>query len=133
MARGIEIIAVGTAFKRFLDIAKILGTKVAVVCDNDGDPVRKEALFEEYKSTESICIFIDDDAEAHTLEPQLIKANGIENLNEFLGKSYTTKDELKDFMTKNKTECALTIYNSAKELTAPTYIEKAIDTEDGAK
>jgi predicted ATP-dependent endonuclease of OLD family len=35
---GVDVITVGSlAFKRFLDIAKILGTKVDVVTDNDGD------------------------------------------------------------------------------------------------
>ena len=46
---GVEVISVGTSFKRFLDIAKQLNIDVSVVRDNDGDATAKTALFEDYR------------------------------------------------------------------------------------
>ena len=34
---NIDVISVGTSFLRFLELASVLGIKVAVVTDNDGD------------------------------------------------------------------------------------------------
>ncbi len=38
LADGIDVISVGLAFERFLSIAKLIGKKVAIVTDNDGNP-----------------------------------------------------------------------------------------------
>src|SRR5690554_361034 len=45
--KGVDVISVGTSFLRFLEIAEKIGTKVAVVTDNDGDI---EALNKKYEN-----------------------------------------------------------------------------------
>lgn len=123
---GVEVISVGTSFKRFLDIARLLRLDVSVVRDNDGDPGGKRALFEDYATAENIHIHIDSDADARTLEPQLWKANGRENLNSMLGTDFATDRELIDFMTANKTDCALALFEHTDALAIPAYISDAI-------
>lgn len=123
---GVEVISVGTSFKRFLDIAKLLRLDVSVVRDNDGDPPGKVALFKEYAVAPNIHIHIDADAAARTLEPQLLKANGHGKLNAMLGTNFATEQELLDYMTANKTDCALALYEHADALSIPAYIRDAI-------
>lgn len=126
LSDGVEVISVGTSFKRFLDIATPLALEVDVVRDNDGDAAGKIALFEAYKEVPSINISIDTDDAARTLEPQLIKANGLEDLNGFLGKDFKTEEELLAHMTANKTDTALKIFESENELVVPEYIADAV-------
>jgi putative ATP-dependent endonuclease of OLD family len=123
---GVEVISVGISFKRFLDIARQLQLDVSVIRDNDGEPDRIRALFEEYEATETIQICIDPDEKVHTLEPQLIKANGLDKLNAMLGTSFVTEAELREFMKSNKTDCALALFGHSDELGIPEYIRDAI-------
>lgn len=46
---GIDVISVGTAFLRFLELAKALKIPVAVVTDNDGDTAAVEKKYAAYK------------------------------------------------------------------------------------
>lgn len=126
LERGVEVISVGTSFKRFLDIAKLLKLDVSVVRDNDGDPVGKRALFDSYQADETIRIHIDDDADARTLEPQLVKANGLAKLNQMLGTTFPSEAELSDYMEANKTDSALMLFEHRDDLVMPRYIGEAI-------
>jgi len=74
----------------------------------------------------NIKICYDDDEEYPTLEPQLLKANSLEVLNTVLNKSFKDDAELLSYMGKNKTDCALKVFNSAADLTFPEYINNAI-------
>lgn len=123
---GVEVISVGTSFKRFLDIAQPLGLTVSVVRDNDGDAAAKIALFDAYAGAANIAIHIDLDNNARTLEPQVIKHNGREKLNRMLGMDFQAEQDLLDFMTNNKTEAALRLHGSDEELVIPGYIADAI-------
>ena len=123
---GVEVISVSLSFKRFLDVALKLGLTVSVIRDNDGDPLGKRALFAEYIDAEHIQICIDDDGEHATLEPQLLKANGLQKLNRMLGKSFDTDDAMLGYMTDNKTDCALKLFEHDEELDTPQYIQNAI-------
>lgn len=122
---GVEVISVGTAFKRFLDIAKPLDLDVSVVRDNDGDADEKIAIFNEYMG-DRISIHIDADNNSRTLEPQIIKSNGRIKLNAMLDKDFTTDEELLIYMTANKTETALKLHEADQELNIPGYITDAI-------
>ena len=119
------MISVGTSFKRFLDIARLLKLDVSVVRDNDGDPDGKRALFNDYDD-ETLHIHIDGDADARTLEPQLIKANGLLKLNQMLGTAFANEGELSRHMEANKTDSALTLFGHEDELEIPGYISDAI-------
>lgn len=135
---GIDVISVGTAFLRFLELADALKIPVAVVTDNDGDTAAVEKKYAAFKNsgTVRICFdpVVDDGAlmikdksyNYNTLEPKLLKANDRETLNTILGTSANTDDELRIHMRANKTDSALAIFKSTIPISYPEYIEKAI-------
>ncbi|MGA8172838.1 MAG: AAA family ATPase [Methylocystis sp.] len=135
---GIDVISVGTAFLRFLELASKLKIPVAVVTDNDGDTAAVEQKYAAYKGSDNVKICFDPDVDTgsltikdkafnyNTLEPKLLKANGRATLNTILGTSAKTDDELRIHMRANKTESALAIFNSTTSITYPNYIQKAI-------
>lgn len=135
---GIDVISVGTAFLRFLELASKLNIPVAVVTDNDGDTAAVEKKYAAYKSSETVRICFDPDVDTgsltikdkafnyNTLEPKLLKANDRATLNTILGTSTKTDDELRIQMQTNKTESALAIFASTTAISYPGYIQKAI-------
>ena len=138
---GIEVISVGVSFLRFLEIADFIQTKIAVVTDNDGD---MEAIKKKYKNymgenqNDYIKICVDNIVDTgtlkigesgynyNTLEPKLLKVNGMEKLNRFLGTDYMEEDDLRKYMKHNKTECGLKIFESSEDIEIPEYILEAI-------
>ncbi len=135
---GIDVISVGTAFLRFLELADALKIPVAVVTDNDGDTTVVEKKYAAFKDSSTVRICFDPVVDTgtlmikdkpynyNTLEPKLLKANDRATLNVILGTSATTDDELRIHMRANKTESALAIFNSKTAVTYPDYIQKAI-------
>lgn len=130
---GIDVISVRSlAFKRFLNIAKILMQPTAVVTDNDGNYEKKiTKKYKEYKDVDCIGIFFDDRNELKTLEPQFIDAN--QDQLKLLRKSlrlkkgqYPTKKEIKKYMGTNKTKWALRIFDSSEDIKFPEYINRVI-------
>ena len=126
---GVEVIAVNSlAFKRFLDIAKSLGSDVRVVTDNDGNTDAVIAKYAAYAGDANIRICFDRDEACKTLEPQLLKANGREKVNRILGTAFENNDALLKHMGgSNKTGTALKIFDSGEAFTIPKYIEHAIE------
>jgi putative ATP-dependent endonuclease of OLD family len=138
---GIDVISVGTSFLRFLEIAEKLGKNVVVVTDNDGDV---NALIKKYKNylsvnkKQNIKICFDSIIDTgtlkigtkefnyNTLEPKILKENGLDKMNTLLGKSFADIDELHKHMKSNKTECALKIFDSSENIKFPEYILDAI-------
>lgn len=138
---GIEVISVGVSFLRFLEIADFIQTKTAVVTDNDGD---MEAIKKKYKNymgenqNDYIKICVDNIVDTgtlkigesgynyNTLEPKLLKVNGMEKLNRILGTDYMEEDDLRKYMKHNKTECGLKIFESSEDIEIPEYILEAI-------
>ncbi|MBX4893841.1 MULTISPECIES: ATP-dependent nuclease [Rhizobium] len=135
---GIDVISVGTAFLRFLELADALKIPVAVVTDNDGDAAAVEKKYAAFKDSGTVRICFDPIVDTgslmikdkrynyNTLEPKLLKANDRATLNIILGTSANTDDELRIHMRANKTESALAIFNSTTTITFPDYIQKAI-------
>lgn len=135
---GIDVISVGTAFLRFLELANKLQIPVAVVTDNDGDADAVAAKYANYDSSDTIKICFDPIVDVgplktkgkpynyNTLEPKLLKANCLTALNGILATSKKTDDELRIHMRANKTETALAIFNSKTAINYPDYIIKAI-------
>lgn len=142
---GIDVIALhGLSFLRYLEIADQLCIKTAVVSDNDGDDEAVKHKYSNYigdnkKEYVDICIDLQIDSgdlkvgnkkfNYNTLEPKLLKENSFEIFNEIFNKSYENEDELLKYMYRNKTECALAIFNSKKAIQYPSYIMKAISDE----
>lgn len=134
---GIDVISVGVAFERFLKLARNVGATVRVVTDNDGDP---EFITEKYKDyvSESVKICFDHEIDTgqliigtkpynyNTLEPKLIKANGLDLLNKVFGTNFKELEELQRHMYRNKADCALGILKTSENLTYPQYILDAI-------
>ena len=139
----IEVMSVGTSFLRFLEIAERLNISVKVVTDNDGDIPALEKKYNRYigkNKIENIEICYDDnqyegtlklgkDEKAfnyNTLEPLLVKENGLDILNKIFGTVYESEDDLHKYMKTNKTDCALKIFLAEENIKYPKYIERAI-------
>ena len=125
---GTDVINVrGLSFTRFLDIAIELKLNVIVVTDNDGDYENKvKKKYEPYSQNESITICSSEDNSLRTLEFHIASLNEIATLNKVLGTEFENKDLIVDYMIKNKTECALKIFETEESITFPKYIEDAI-------
>jgi putative ATP-dependent endonuclease of the OLD family len=124
---GVDVISVSSlAFKRFLDIALVLDSDVDVVTDNDGDIEKLKKKYADYFGAGCIGIYYDDDASYPTLEPQLVRANGLDLVNKILGKTYTTEEQLLKHMGENKTECALKFFETTRPWAVPEYIADAV-------
>lgn len=135
---GIDVISVGTAFLRFLELAHALTIPVAVVTDNDGDTAAVEKKYAAYKGSDKIRICFDPDVDTgalevkgkpfnyNTLEPKVLKANSRATLNAILGTSAADDDQLRVHMRANKTDSALAIFESTTKIAYPEYILKAI-------
>ena len=136
----IDIISVGTSFKRFLEIAERLNLKTFVITDNDGDLEaikKKYSNYLEKNKKDNITISFDQnvyeynggikDYNNNTLEPCLLRTNSLKKLNEILNKSFKTEDELCKYMKENKTQVALSIFESNISIEYPEYIDNVID------
>lgn len=128
---GIDVITVrGLSFKRYLEIADKLNKVVNVITDNDGD-IQKNITNKygpAYLSHQTITINYDKDINYKTLEPQLVRVNGLKTLNEVLGVNYSKEEELIKYMTSSnrKSECAMQLFDSEQNIKIPRYIEDAI-------
>lgn len=137
----IDVISVGVAFKRFLEIAEKINKEVIVVTDNDGDLEAVNKKYENYlgaNAKPNIKICFDNTVETgdlmignkpynyNTLEPKILKSNSLSKLNTIFGTSHATEDDLRKYMKSNKTECALKIFDTQEEMIFPEYIMEAI-------
>lgn len=128
ITRGTDVIAVrGLAFKRFLDIAVSVGTRVSVVTDNDGDPDAVTQKYASYQQHGHIKICYSKDATLKTLEPQLVACNSLADLNRALGSNHQSKEDVLETIgtRSGKTEAALCIFEATSRLTMPAYILEA--------
>lgn len=125
---GVDVINVrGLSFKRFLDIARLLNKKTAVVTDNDGRPnTEVEDRYSEYSEHDFITIHVGHDETLMTLEPQILGANDRAIINSILQTTHATDQLLLKYMTANKTTVALKIFESEKTITMPGYIQSAV-------
>jgi putative ATP-dependent endonuclease of the OLD family len=125
--KGVEVISVNSlAFKRFLDIARLLKIDVTVVTDNDGKEATKIAGYAEYVKSPNIKVCVGKDDRFQTLEPQLLHANGREKLNRLLGTNHADDAPLLDYMKSNKTDVALKLFDTTDAFVIPAYINDAI-------
>lgn len=128
LKNGIDIITVRSlAFKRFLEIAKLLKKEAVVVTDNDGDVEALHRKYADWFEVEGIKICFSEDEKRKTLEPQLFESNGLEKLNQVFGKTFGTEEKLLKWMEANKTDAALAIFEAEEVLQFPDYILEAIN------
>jgi putative ATP-dependent endonuclease of OLD family len=139
--RGIDVISVGVAFLRFLELSDILHKRTVVITDNDGKPEVIESKYSSYlgdnkKEYIDICydktvdtgdlMIGDSKYNYNTLEPKMLKVNSLEKLNKIFGTTYENEDDLRKYMKHNKTECGLAIFDTEEEVEFPEYILEAI-------
>lgn len=137
----IDVISIGIAFKRFLEIAANINKEVTVVTDNDGDIEKNinnkysDYLGDNAKPNIKICFDTTIDPELtidgkkynnNTLEPKILKSNSLSKLNKIFGTKHTTDDDLRKYMKSNKTECALKIFDTPEKIFFPDYVLEAI-------
>lgn len=123
----VHIISVGgTSFKRYLDLAKLLNIRVAVVRDNDGDYENNCAQNYNDYLNDNISVFYDEDNDKSTFEICFYQDNkGI--CDELFLPERRTLTAL-EFMLKNKADCAFELLDKkAGELISPTYLSRAIE------
>jgi len=138
---GIDVISVGTAFLRFLEIAERIKKPTVVVIDNDGDPEAVKKKFERYLNNpgfDFVSFSFDSTVDAdtlefrgkpfnyNTLEPKLVKANSFDLIQKILGVNCKSIDDLHLHMRANKTDSALKIFESKEKIAFPQYILDAI-------
>ncbi|MBI4682999.1 MAG: AAA family ATPase [Nitrospirae bacterium] len=143
---GVDVLSVGTAFLRFLEIAQKLKKPAVVVIDNDGDVDVVKEKYKEYLSEAALTkdyikICFDGKVEAgtlpsfnyNTLEPKMVGANGLQAMNDILGTKYGNLNELHVYMRNNKTVCALKVFDASQEIKYPAYILDAINANSDGK
>lgn len=118
---GVHIMDIrGLSFKRYLEVAKHLNSKVAVITDNDGDGHKNcVEKYTDFSNEQNIKIFYDLDNAKNTFEKVLFYKNEelcIELFN----------DNALNFMLKNKTEAAFTLLEKDANINVPEYIRGAI-------
>ena len=123
----IHVISVGgTSFKRYLDLAKLLQIRTAVIRDNDGDALVNCVMnYSEYVSDE-IQVFYENNDDLRTFEICLYEVNG--SICDDLFSAGRRKLSVIDYMLKNKVDAAFELLNQmAAELIAPPYIKEALE------
>ncbi|EXU81686.1 ATP-dependent endonuclease [Comamonas aquatica DA1877] len=125
-ANRIHVISVGgTSFKRYLDLAKLLNVKVAVIRDNDGDYQRNCVDNYAGHAMPNARIFADKDNLRKTFEICLFNDNQA-LCEEALIKPRMTLEAL-PYMLANKADAAFELLlKKESELIAPAYIQEAI-------
>ena len=110
----------GLSFKRYLEIAKLIKSKVAVITDNDGD-VQKNITkkYESFSGIDHIKVFNDGDTDKRTFEIVLYGDNE-ELCRRLFG------DDAQQYMLNNKTEAAYELLSCEDGIIVPDYIQRAI-------
>jgi energy-coupling factor transporter ATP-binding protein EcfA2 len=125
---GVDVIAVRSlAFKRFLEIADLVGIPTTVVTDNDGRVAALQEKYREYDDKPKIRILYDPDETCRTLEPQMLKANGRAAIEKVLGRTFGDDSALLEYMGNNKADVALKFFSTSEPWIAPKYILDAIN------
>jgi len=137
---GVDVITVDSlAFKRYCDLALLVKKPLNIVTDNDGNI--QHNIFEKYteyinKPDDLIKIFYETNEDLHTIEPSVLTVNStdsdtferfkrvISKNGSMLNKKY---EELLAFMTNNKAEWGLRVFDSKESIKYPKYITDAIE------
>lgn len=136
----VDVISVGTSFLRFLEISGKIKKPTVVMTDNDGDVEALKKKYSEYLGEKypHITISFDSvidtgdlkvggkDFNYNTLEPKIVKENGLEVMNSILETNHTNLEDLYSYMKSHKTDCALKIFNSKTNIKYPQYITEPI-------
>lgn len=126
---GVDVIAVdGKCFKRYIEIARILGVKTAVITDNDKSYQKNiQEAYDGYMNNEypTIKVFSDTNDDRYTFEV-CVYADNSDICNRLFGEHLRART-VQEYMLANKAECAykLTI-NEPEGFVVPGYIQNAL-------
>ena len=127
---GIDVLSVGgLAFARYCELAKLINKQIVIVTDNDGDASKVIEKFNNYSSILTLCVETNDNL--NTLEPSVLEVNK-DQFDKFKRIIYRGNSDaldcqgLLDFMSKNKTEWSMRVFQSEQQINYPKYILKAI-------
>lgn len=124
---GLDVISVGLSHKRFLDLAIPLNRRTWVVTDNDGKTEQEiRGRFSDYLEHATVSLHVGDDPNLNTLEPQIVAANELPDLNAALNAKHASKEDALEAMLNDKTGSALAIFNSDTTLVMPKYIKDVV-------
>ncbi len=123
---NIHIISVGgTSFKRYLEIAKLLKIKTAVIRDNDHD--YQVNCIENYAKyvDDKIKVFADSDNDRNTFEVAVYQDN--KDICDELWKAGRKTLSVQEYMLKNKADVAFELLDKkATEIITPDYIKEGL-------
>lgn len=123
---GVHVISVGgTSFKRYLELARLLEVKTAIIRDNDKD-YQKNCVdnYAEYVMANAR-VFADSDNARHTFEVCLYEDNRL-LCDTHLGPGRKAIS-VQNYMLANKADAAFELLKKAeKDMIAPAYIREAI-------
>lgn len=123
----VHVISVGgTSFKRYLELANLLGIKTAVIRDNDKD--YQSTCIDGYKDYigDNIKVFYETDNDKSTFEICLYEENKL-LCGEMFGKSLK-KNTPQGYMLANKAECAFRLRDEkADDIVVPEYMGQAVE------
>ena len=116
----------GISFPRYLDVARLLNIKTAVVTDNDGDiDANCISKYKDYADVDNVKVFFDTDPERRTFEICMYQDN-TEACEELFAPG-RRKLSVQEYMLKNKATVAFELIKSKKgTLQPPKYISDAI-------
>lgn len=121
----IHVISVGgTSFPRYLDIAKLLNIKTAVITDNDRNYQRNCVDRYQKYTEDNMKVFADKDENRRTFEICIYQDN--QDICDELFTSPKRQLTIQDYMLKNKAEAAYNLLDKkGKEIKTPQYIKDA--------
>ncbi len=125
---GVHVISVGgISFPRFLEVARQLNIRVAVITDNDGDyQANCVERYKDFDVIDHIKVFSDTDKDRNTFEKCVYRDNP--EICDRLFLSGRRSLSVEEYMLKNKSEAAFQIALDADPtLTVPNYIKSAIE------
>ena len=136
---GIDIIVVDSlAFKHYCDIALLMGKRIVIVTDNDGDIEKNiKEKYEGYLEREELTFYYEEKTNLYTIEPSVLAENCDNDVPKDIFKktiSSETRNSLKsrdyqgvlDFMKKNKVEWAFRVFEAEETINYPEYIQKVV-------
>lgn len=132
---GVIIISInGLSFLRYLEVAKIIENKVAIITDNDHDYEEKiEKKYSNFSKISNIKVFSDKNNDNFTFEVCIVNDN-FEILKRFISKrEIEDKNRLMEYMMNDKAESAYKILDwletndDTSIFKIPDYIKGAIE------
>lgn len=141
IADGIDVIVVDSlAFKRYCDIAVMMGKRAVIVTDNDSN-IQKNIIdkYVDYTGKPNLIFVYELDENLNTIEPSVLEANCVngeptEVFKQVISKKGSmlskNKQEILDFMKGNKAEWALRVFDGNEKINYPEYIKDAIKQYD---